>query len=908
MEHRHGPRSTSAALKRGARGADQPEVAPNTVPPPRASLLWIAPLSDHSGYADEARGFLRALEGQGLAPAAREYRWRDSDSGLTPADREMVRRQLARTPSGPTVAVHHAIPTGQSVAVEGAVNVARTMFETDRIPARWVPELLERDEIWVPSRFNVETFRGAGIPESKLRVVGGTLDFDLFAPGVEPLAIERRDDEVVFLTNFDFSERKGWRTLLRGWAAAFAADDPVRLVLKAGSFPHGAAYTRERVDAFLHDVTGGAPDRVAPISLVTDTLAPEDMPRLYAAADAFVMPTRGEGWGRPLMEAMAMGLPTIASRWSAQLEFMREETTWLVDGEVVPVPIDGEPYFGAANGHHWFDADVDALAAVMREIAGDIAAARARAAGARADLIDRFGPQSTADRIAAATEAAWERHGAHRTRTVVLRGSFGSNASLAVVNDRIGDSLAGRGWRVRHRAATLPSRGEAAVGFTHSWPPNFAPVTEGPTVVTLPWEFGAPPVEWVEAGARVDRVWVPSEYVRSGYVAGGMAPGVVQVVANGVDVDEFTPAGPPRELERSAGCVFLFVGGTIWRKGADLLIRAWLDAFGPEDDVLLVVKDFGTGSHYRGHTQQEALRALAARDDVAPVVYLQDEFAPGELPAMYRAADAIVLPYRGEGFCLPALEAMACGRPVIHNGVGPTAEFVPADAGWALPARRVEVDGGDLPPLAATAYVHEVDHDALVQTLRAVAADPHDRALRGRAAREAAKAYAWDRVAERAERLLGELEAEALPLARTVVPAAVEGHDDVVLFAPDWASDAWHAPLERWVETFGPDDRVTLALYVGEEDVEAVVARILDALSAAGHAEDALPDLAICEPGGASLAALVARASAVLVGDAADERPETCRRAPRILAAAEPGALTAFAATIAAGAGLLTSA
>jgi glycosyltransferase involved in cell wall biosynthesis len=887
-------------------GADQREVAPNTVPA-RASLLWIAPLTDHSGYADEARGFLRALEGQGLAPAAREYRWRDSDSGLTAADREMVRRQLARTTSGPTVAVHHAIPTGRSIAVDGAVNVTRTMFETDRIPARWVPELLERDEIWVPSRFNVETFRRAGIPESKLRVVGGTLDFDLFAPGVEPLAIDRRDDEVVFLTNFDFSERKGWRTLVRGWAAAFAADDPVRLVLKVGSFPRDGAYTRERVDAFLREVTAGTLDRVAPISLVTETLAPEDMPRLYAAADAFVMPTRGEGWGRPFMEAMAMGLPTIASRWSAQLEFMRDDTTWLVDGEIVPVPIDGEPYFGAANGHHWFDADVDVLAAVMREIAGDLVAARARAAGARADLIDRFGQQATADRIAAAADDAWERHGAPRARTVVLRGSFGSNASLAVVNDRTGDALEARGWRVRHRGATSPSCGEAAVGFTHSWPPNFAPVTDGPTVVTLPWEFGAPPVEWVEASARVDRVWAPSEYVRSGYVTGGMAPGVVQVVPNGVDIDEFAPAGPHRELERSAGCVFLFVGGTIWRKGVDLLVRAWLDAFGPDDDVLLVVKDFGTGSHYCGQTQQELLGALAARDDVAPVVYLQDEFGPGEMPSLYRAADAIVLPYRGEGFCLPALEAMACGRPVIHNGAGPTAEFVPADAGWALPARRVEVDGGGLPALAATAYVHEVDHDALVQTLRAVAADPDGRAVRGRAAREAAKAYAWGRVAERAERLLDELEAEALPLAHTVVAAAVDGHDEVVLFAPDWAGDAWRAPLERWVETFGPDDHVTLALYVGDGDVEALVARILEALAAAGHAEDALPDLAICEPGAASLAALVARASAVLIGDAADARPETHRRARRILDAAEPGALTAFAASIAAAAGLLTS-
>lgn len=59
-----------------------------------------------------------------------------------------------------------------------------------------------------------------------------------------------------------------------------------------------------------------------------------EMPRLYAAADAFVLPTRGEGWGLPIMEAMAMGLPTIATNWSGPSEFMTEENSF-------PVPIDG---------------------------------------------------------------------------------------------------------------------------------------------------------------------------------------------------------------------------------------------------------------------------------------------------------------------------------------------------------------------------------------------------------------------------------------------------------------------------------------------------------------------------------------------------------------------------------------
>jgi glycosyltransferase involved in cell wall biosynthesis len=42
---------------------------------------------------------------------------------------------------------------------------------------------------------------------------------------------------------------------------------------------------------------------------------------MYKAADAFVLPSHGEGWGRPIMEAMSMGLPVIATNWSGQTAY-----------------------------------------------------------------------------------------------------------------------------------------------------------------------------------------------------------------------------------------------------------------------------------------------------------------------------------------------------------------------------------------------------------------------------------------------------------------------------------------------------------------------------------------------------------------------------------------------------------
>ena len=90
------------------------------------------------------------------------------------------------------------------------------------------------------------------------------------------------------------------------------------------------------------------------------------MPRLYAGADAFVLASRGEGWGRPWMEAMAMGLPTIGSRWSGTTMFMDDANSWLVDGEVVDVAESAQSHTPFYRGHRWFHPDREALAAALR--------------------------------------------------------------------------------------------------------------------------------------------------------------------------------------------------------------------------------------------------------------------------------------------------------------------------------------------------------------------------------------------------------------------------------------------------------------------------------------------------------------------------------------------------------------
>jgi glycosyltransferase involved in cell wall biosynthesis len=487
----------------------------------------------------------------------------------------------------------------------------------------------------------------------------------------------------------------------------------------------------------------------------------------------------------------------------------------------------------------------------------------------------------------------------------VIRGEHGGVHSLAHVNDGLGAALARRGYEVLARPLRSGRLARSCPAITHCWPPDFSPGSDGPTVAILPWEFGAPPLAWVRAAReQLDRVWVPSAFVRDGYVAGGMPPGIVDVVPNGVDLERFAPEGPVRALDGpGAGCTFLFVGGTIWRKGIDVLLSAWERAFGAGDDVRLVVKDFGSDGPYRGQTAGEQIAALAARTDIAPVVHLTDDLAPDELAALYRAADVVVLPYRGEGFCLPALEAMACGVPVIHTAAGPTGEFCPWDAGWGLGSRRVELEARtQVGPTSGRAWVLEVDADELAATLRTAAGTPQGRAARGVAARRAAERMSWDHAAELAAARLAELVSPAPPRwARAVVAPELQTRGTAVLYAPDWTHpESWQPVLRAWVDAFDAGDDVTLVLAAAEEERDAVAPQALACLQAGGRAPEALPDVLLDAPAPGRLDGLVARCDAVLLDDAhhAGALHELLtRRALRTLAGEAP-ALAAFAAQL----------
>ena len=209
-------------------------------------------------------------------------------------------------------------------------------------------------------------------------------------------------------------------------------------------------------------------------------------------------------------------------------------------------------------------------------------------------------------------------------------------------------------------------------------------------------------------------------------------PGRIRVVPPGVDHDLFTPR--PRDeararLHLTGVRLLLFVGRLQAHKGPDVAIRALAEALArdPEEtrDVVLAVVGGPSGT---GHGAEVAhLMDLASALGVGDRVMLFPPQPQARLADFYAAADVVHVPSRSESFGLVALEAQACGTPVVATAVGGL--------------RYVVQDG-------ATGFLVE-GHDPgdHAERILAVLGDPPAAVRMGRAAAERSLRFSWDATA-----------------------------------------------------------------------------------------------------------------------------------------------------------------
>jgi len=316
------------------------------------SVFWHSQVGSPSGYAVSSREMLLQLDALGVDVRLAYLYGTDWMDTQRDDQRLAAMRRRPKDLSLPQV----VYGSGDLFCKNGGKHrIGYTMLEVDGVPSDWILQANALDEIWVPSTFNRETFLNSGL-KVPIHVMPLGVNPDYFNPRIRAF---RPSQRYTFLSVFEWGERKAADVLFRAYHHAFSCHDDVLLLLKVINTDPG-------VDVQRQIAALGLPENGPPVvMLYNQDLPVHQMGSLYRSADCFVLPTRGEGWGMPLLEAMACGRPVIATDWSAHTDFMTEDVAYPLRVERL-IPARAKcPYY---EGFRWAQPDKDHLVHLMRRV------------------------------------------------------------------------------------------------------------------------------------------------------------------------------------------------------------------------------------------------------------------------------------------------------------------------------------------------------------------------------------------------------------------------------------------------------------------------------------------------------------------------------------------------------------
>jgi glycosyltransferase involved in cell wall biosynthesis len=282
--------------------------------------------------------------------------------------------------------------------------VSYTMMETEnRIHDQLVQHLLAADEIWVPCEWNRQVFANSGV-NREIRVMPLGVDEEEYHPAKPSAVFSSGTKGFTFLSVFNWNWRKAPDVLMKAYIRAFTSKDDVSLVMVSRYV--GQTSMSGQIYKDIKSWTARERESDRPHVMLVDEVIPTFlMPRLYNSADAFVLFSRGEGWGLPSVEAAASGTPLLTSFHGGHEMFLDDSTAMLLTPDkVTPVHESVKwisPFYHDMEFADYSDKAIDRAAEMMREMYENRDACVDRAGRCRQKIIDNFTWRHAAERVAA---------------------------------------------------------------------------------------------------------------------------------------------------------------------------------------------------------------------------------------------------------------------------------------------------------------------------------------------------------------------------------------------------------------------------------------------------------------------------------------------------------------------------
>ena len=313
---------------------------------------YYGPVDSRFGYGGGGITILRALTRLGITAAvspayngAYETAY-DVDLPKDAASQLGFRRFI------PKWELAQCLPDDFARSNGAAHRVAWTMWEMNKVPdgSKWTkalpfgnwPELINKhsDRLVVPCKHNAEVFAAEGV-QVPISVLPYGLDTELWP------YVERPERETFTVVLYgDLTDRKGPFEAVIAFQRAFPTEDNVRLVLKT---QHG----------HLGKIQGLPVIPDSRVRVINETWTRPQLLELLASADAFLWPSRGEGFGLPPLQAALTGLPVIMTTHTGMAEYYNPRYFYEIKtAGSSPAPIYGD----------WLDPDIDSAAEQLRKV------------------------------------------------------------------------------------------------------------------------------------------------------------------------------------------------------------------------------------------------------------------------------------------------------------------------------------------------------------------------------------------------------------------------------------------------------------------------------------------------------------------------------------------------------------
>lgn len=283
-------------------------------------VLYVAKASGSSGFSRAARGYMHGLTDVGVNVYFEPL---DTLIDSVEASSDEVCNSLLE---GRGDMLMPQVIWGQApffIKNSGIYKIGHCEFETDEAPESWIRYCNMMDELWVPTEWDKEKFKKAGV-QVPIYVIYQGIDPNYFHPNYAPMQTPATET-FKFLMNGAWFPRKNIRNLVIAFQAEFKKGEDVCLIVKTMDL--GLNKGIENEIKAIPEMPNSAN-----VYIKEEDYKDEEMPSLYTTADCFVMPTRGEGWGLPIFEALACGVPVITTGYSAPFEMLRDKKGKVYEG------------------------------------------------------------------------------------------------------------------------------------------------------------------------------------------------------------------------------------------------------------------------------------------------------------------------------------------------------------------------------------------------------------------------------------------------------------------------------------------------------------------------------------------------------------------------------------------------